>query len=87
MYYFDHGTQYITAKDTVVQKFIEKWEEMGIVAEWKGKFGTYDASSKIFVEDSVCIFTLICCWKTHYTGKKLYICWINVFLCYATGFS
>ena len=60
MYYFDHGTQYITVKDTNVQRLVEKWEDMGIIAEWKGKFGTYDTSSKIFVEDSVCIFTPVC---------------------------
>ena len=60
MYYFDHGTQYITIKDTNVQRLVENWEGMGIIAEWKGKFGTYDTSSKIFVEDSVCIFTHVC---------------------------
>eukprot|EP00250_Pteridium_aquilinum_P021593 c25169_g3_i2 orf=177-1322(-) len=50
--YFDHGAQYFTVRDPVVQGLVDNWEAAGVVAEWKGKFGTYDAKTKNFTEDT-----------------------------------
>ncbi|KAI5064423.1 hypothetical protein GOP47_0021093 [Adiantum capillus-veneris] len=36
----------------MVQGLVDNWEAAGIVAEWKGKFGTYDAETKRFSEDT-----------------------------------
>lgn len=52
LHYFDHGAQYFTVKDAVVQRLVDKWEAAGVVAEWKGRFGTYDASTKSFIGDA-----------------------------------
>lgn len=49
---FDHGAQYFTVKDPIVQGLVDSWEAAGIVADWKGKFGTYDADTKKFTEDT-----------------------------------
>lgn len=52
IFYFDHGAQYFTVKDPKVQVLVDSWEAAGIVTDWKGKFGTYDADEKIFIEDT-----------------------------------
>jgi predicted NAD/FAD-dependent oxidoreductase len=36
-FYFDHGTQYFTARSKEFQNFLKTYFEKGIVAEWKGK--------------------------------------------------
>ncbi|MCO5613359.1 hypothetical protein L7F22_067635 [Adiantum nelumboides] len=50
--YFDHGAQYFTVKDPMIQGLVDNWEEAGFIAEWKGKFGTFDAETKSFSEDT-----------------------------------
>ncbi|KAH7372387.1 hypothetical protein KP509_17G001300 [Ceratopteris richardii] len=35
----------------MVQCLVDKWESAGAVAEWSGKFGTYDMMTKQFIED------------------------------------
>lgn len=51
LYYFDHGAQYFTVKDCAVQRLVDKWEADGIVAEWKGNFGSYDVRTGKFTAD------------------------------------
>jgi renalase len=42
-FYFDHGTQFFTARTPAFQKFIEPLITEGLIAEWKGKVVTYQA--------------------------------------------
>lgn len=52
---FDHGAPCFTVKDPGVRDLVHKWEDAGLVAEWKGPFGTFDAASGQFIsqlEDS-----------------------------------
>jgi len=37
---FDHGAQYFTARDPGFQRMVRTWEERGLVAEWRGRFGS-----------------------------------------------
>ncbi|HLM44291.1 MAG TPA: FAD-dependent oxidoreductase [Myxococcaceae bacterium] len=37
---FDHGAQYFTARDPGFQRMVRTWEERGVVAEWRGRFGS-----------------------------------------------
>ncbi|XP_059069966.1 uncharacterized protein LOC131036341 isoform X2 [Cryptomeria japonica] len=43
--YFDHGASYFTVNDHSVHDLVDKWEAAGLVAEWKGPFGSFDVSS------------------------------------------
>ncbi|KAK4420662.1 hypothetical protein Salat_2016700 [Sesamum alatum] len=49
---FDHGAPYFTvsAGNLEVQSLVNDWESRGLVAEWKEKFGSFDFSSKKFVD-------------------------------------
>lgn len=52
---FDHGAPCFTVKDPGVRDLVHKWQAAGLVAEWKGPFGTFDAASGQFIsqlEDS-----------------------------------
>lgn len=46
-FYFDHGTQFFTARSKAFQVFIAPLIAKGIVAEWKGKVITYQADNTI----------------------------------------
>ncbi|GLJ52462.1 hypothetical protein SUGI_1115890 [Cryptomeria japonica] len=46
---FDHGAPYFTVKDPSVCDVVDKWEGAGLVAEWKGPFGTFDVDSGKFM--------------------------------------
>jgi len=37
---FDHGAQYFTARDPDFQRMVRTWTEQGLVAEWRGRFGS-----------------------------------------------
>ncbi|KAH8940356.1 hypothetical protein BDL97_15G084800 [Sphagnum fallax] len=50
---FDHGAQYFTVRKPEVQKLVERWQMSGLVAEWRGRFGTLDVQTGNFVEDTV----------------------------------
>lgn len=34
---FDHGAQYFTVRNPILQRFVTDWEKLGIVLEWKGR--------------------------------------------------
>ncbi|MEQ8330710.1 MAG: FAD-dependent oxidoreductase [Longimicrobiales bacterium] len=34
---FDHGAQYFTARDPMVQRLVASWEQAGVVAPWQGR--------------------------------------------------
>ena len=34
---FDHGAQYFTVRNPILQRFVTDWENFGVVAEWKGR--------------------------------------------------
>ena len=34
---FDHGAQYFTVRNPILQRFVNSWENLGIVSEWKGR--------------------------------------------------
>ncbi len=46
-FYFDHGTQFFTARTEAFQNFIAPLIEKGVIAEWKGKVITYQADKTI----------------------------------------
>ncbi|XP_051134907.1 uncharacterized protein LOC127254073 isoform X2 [Andrographis paniculata] len=48
---FDHGAPYFTvnSKNLEVQSIINEWESRGLIAEWKETFGSFDFSTKKFV--------------------------------------
>ncbi|XP_057795210.1 uncharacterized protein LOC131011419 isoform X2 [Salvia miltiorrhiza] len=48
---FDHGAPYFTlnANNLELQSLVNSWESRGLVAQWKEKFGSFDYSSKSFV--------------------------------------
>ena len=35
--FFDHGAQYFTVRNPILQSFVNDWENSGVVSEWKGK--------------------------------------------------
>jgi renalase len=39
---FDHGAQYFTVRDSVFAQSVEKWVQLGIVAEWTGRIVDVD---------------------------------------------
>jgi predicted NAD/FAD-dependent oxidoreductase len=34
---FDHGAQYFTVRNPILQSFVNTWENFGVVSEWKGR--------------------------------------------------
>lgn len=34
---FDHGAQYFTVRNPILQSFVNSWENLGVVSEWKGR--------------------------------------------------
>jgi renalase len=46
-FYFDHGTQFFTARTRAFQNFIEPFIAKGLIAEWKGKVVTYQADKSL----------------------------------------
>ncbi|MEO6173264.1 MAG: hypothetical protein ABIP02_09115, partial [Arenimonas sp.] len=46
-FYFDHGTQFFTARTKAFQNFIAPFIAKGVVAEWKGKVLTHQADNTI----------------------------------------
>lgn len=34
---FDHGAQYFTVRNPILQHFVNNWKKLGIVSEWKGR--------------------------------------------------
>lgn len=41
-YYFDHGTQFFTARSKAFQQFLQPFQEAGVVQEWQGKVITLE---------------------------------------------
>jgi predicted NAD/FAD-dependent oxidoreductase len=41
-FYFDHGTQFFTARDPAFQAFLAPYIERGVVADWQGKVVTLE---------------------------------------------
>jgi predicted NAD/FAD-dependent oxidoreductase len=41
-FYFDHGTQYFTARTTEFQAFVASYMEQGIIDQWQGSVITFD---------------------------------------------
>jgi renalase len=46
-FYFDHGTQFFTARTLAFQNFIGPLITKGVIAEWKGKVVTYQADKTL----------------------------------------
>ncbi|CAI9088082.1 OLC1v1022318C1 [Oldenlandia corymbosa var. corymbosa] len=46
---FDHGAPYFTVSNHEVLGLVQEWESSGIVAPWNEKFGSFDFSSKKFL--------------------------------------
>lgn len=46
-FYFDHGTQFFTARSKAFQQFIAPLIATGLVSEWKGKVITYQADKTV----------------------------------------
>lgn len=46
-FYFDHGTQFFTARSKAFQRFIDPLITNGLIAEWKGKVITYQIDKTI----------------------------------------
>lgn len=42
---FDHGAQYFTARDPDFQREVARWMEQGVVAEWRGRFGSLEGGT------------------------------------------
>eukprot|EP00798_Chlamydomonas_sp_ICE-L_P018178 gene18178-24613_t len=42
---FDHGAQILTAKSPEMKASLHKWLSAGVVAQWQGKFGVFNALS------------------------------------------
>ena len=34
---FDHGAQYFTVRNPILQSFVNTWKNLGVVSEWKGR--------------------------------------------------
>jgi len=45
-FYFDHGAQFFTARDSDFRNFIEPFIQTGDIAQWKGKIITFEAGKK-----------------------------------------
>ena len=46
-FYFDHGTQFFTARSKAFQRFIAPLIASGLIAEWKGKVVTFQADNTL----------------------------------------
>ncbi len=46
-FYFDHGTQFFTARAKAFQNFIAPLIKKGVIAEWKGKVITFQADKSV----------------------------------------
>ena len=46
-FYFDHGTQFFTARSMAFQEFIAPLIAKGLIAEWKGKVVTFQADNAV----------------------------------------
>ena len=46
-FYFDHGTQFFTARSMAFQAFIAPLIGKGLIAEWKGKVVTFQADNTV----------------------------------------
>lgn len=47
--FFDHGAPYFTVTNPDVLGMVLEWESRGLVAEWEERFGTFDFTSKTFI--------------------------------------
>ncbi|KAF3441124.1 hypothetical protein FNV43_RR15035 [Rhamnella rubrinervis] len=47
--FFDHGAPFFTASNNEVLGLVHEWESRGLVAEWKGNFGSFDCISRKFI--------------------------------------
>lgn len=48
---FDHGAPCFTSSNAAdVMGLIGEWESRGLIAEWKGKFGSFDCLMNKFVD-------------------------------------
>ncbi|RKH42983.1 FAD-dependent oxidoreductase [Corallococcus sp. AB050B] len=50
---FDHGAQYFTARDALLQELVDAWGAEGVVAEWRGRIGTLTRGVVTPAKDSV----------------------------------
>ena len=46
-FYFDHGTQFFTARSKAFKQFLKPYIESGLVAPWQGKVITLEANKKV----------------------------------------
>lgn len=46
-FYFDHGTQFFTARTRAFQKFLEPHMQSGLIAEWQGKVIHFEKDKKV----------------------------------------
>ncbi|KAG0576319.1 hypothetical protein KC19_5G071400 [Ceratodon purpureus] len=49
---FDHGAQYFTVKSAEVQHLVDKWQALGLVADWEGRFGSLNVATGEFVHET-----------------------------------
>jgi photolyase PhrII len=42
---FDHGAQYFTARSALFQRCVERWREMGLVAEWRAEIAVHEGGA------------------------------------------
>ncbi|KAI4342435.1 hypothetical protein MLD38_027063 [Melastoma candidum] len=47
---FDHGAPFFTVRETAtLSGLLQEWERKGLIAEWKGKFGSFDCHTRQFL--------------------------------------
>jgi renalase len=54
---FDHGAQYLTARDSRFAGELARWADAGIVKPWRGRLASFDSEGREAVEDTVTRWT------------------------------
>lgn len=69
----DHGAQYFTARDPLFIKEVNRWIELGLVAQWQPKLGVYKEGSwsESFSKDQRFVGTPEMTAPTKYLAKQL----------------
>jgi renalase len=50
---FDHGAQYVTAREDTFAEEVARWAAAGIVKPWRGRLASFDSEGREAVEDTV----------------------------------
>lgn len=50
---FDHGAQYLTARERPFADEVARWADAGIVKPWRGRLASFDSEGREAVEDTV----------------------------------